>query len=101
MIKGNADPQIERMTLDEVEKIIAECDSFEEIMASLEARQKFPDFSGGSGISKVEYWLDPSRNKKIFIIMEQGQIYYDHVDESGSPLFELLYDWKSSKTKIR
>ena len=84
-------PKTGRMTLAEIKEILAECDDFEEVMDSLEARQT-PDFVGGSGVTLIEYWLDRSGDEKLSIILEQGQVYYDHVDADGSPIAELLYD---------
>ena len=89
--ESSDDSKTGRMTLAEVKEILAECDDFEEVMDSLEARQT-PDFVGGSGVTLIEYWLDRSGDEKLSIILEQGQVYYDHVDADGSPIAELLYD---------
>lgn len=88
--ESSATPKTGRMTLAEAKEIIAECDDFEEVMDSLEARQT-PDFVGGSGVTLIEYWLNRSGDEKISIILEQGQVYYEHVGADGSPIAELLY----------
>ena len=42
-------------------------DSFKEIYDKLSASQPYPDFIGGSGVTKVEYWFDDKGKEKIFL----------------------------------
>lgn len=91
VIKGEADPAMARMSLQEVENIVAQSSCFEDVLSSLESRQTYPDFAGGSGVSIIEYWLDAAGNEKILIIVEQAEVYYVNTN-STSPSTELLYD---------
>ncbi len=68
----------ERMTLEEVKKIIADNDTYENILNALRERQS-PDYGYGSGVTITEWWLDEEGNKKIINIREQGQIYYNEI----------------------
>ena len=68
----------ERMTLEEVKKIIADNDTYEKILNALRERQS-PDYGYGSGVTITEWWLDEEENKKIINILEQGQIYYNEI----------------------
>lgn len=90
VIAGEADPSMERMDLYEVRQIIADRGSFDDILTSFNDRQMYPDFAGGSGVSIIEYWLDPSGKEKIVIILEQSEIYYEN-SESETCSIELLY----------
>lgn len=90
VIKGEADPAMMRISLQEVESIVAKSNCFEDVLSSLERRQTYPDFVGGSGVSIIEYWLDSAGNEKIVIILEQCEVYYMNTN-STSPSTELLY----------
>ena len=90
VIKGEADPAMVRMSLQEVENIVVQCNRFEDVLSSLESRQAYPDFVGGSGVSIIEYWLDAAGNEKILIIVEQAEVYYVNTYNT-SPSTELLY----------
>jgi len=91
VITGEADPAMQRMTLQEVRNMVAQSDCFEDVLSSLESRQTFPDFIGGSGVSIREYWLDATGNEKIVIILEQAQVFYDRT-EGESSFIETLWD---------
>ena len=49
----------------------------------------FADFTGGSGVTIIEYWLDETGNDKILLIREQENII--HVVDSSNDS-EDLYD---------
>mgnify|MGYP004658353385 CR=1 FL=1 len=73
-----------RMTLAEAKELVNSSDSFKEIYDKLSASQPYPDFIGGSGVTKIEYWLDETGNDKILLIREQGDIIHKQVSSSGS-----------------
>ena len=73
-----------RMTLAEAKELVNSSDSFKEIYDKLSASQPYPDFIGGSGVTKIEYWLDETENDKILLIREQGDIIHKQVSSSGS-----------------
>lgn len=54
-----------RMTLEEAKEFVNSSDSFKEIYDKLSASQPYPDFIGGSGVTKVEYWFDDKGKEKI------------------------------------
>ena len=72
------------MTLAEAKELVNSSDSFKEIYDKLSASQPYPDFIGGSGVTKIEYWLDETGNDKILLIREQGDIIHKQVSSSGS-----------------
>lgn len=90
VIKGEADPAMTRMSLQEVENILAQSNCFEDVLSSLESRQTYPDFAGGSGVSIREYWLDATGNEKILIIIEQAEVHYVNTNDTSLST-ELLY----------
>ncbi|WP_127530257.1 hypothetical protein [Paenibacillus kobensis] len=65
-----------RMTLNEVKQIVAEYD-FVQAVAELDKTFGAPDFEGGSGVTMKQYWLDDEGSKKISVIVEQAEIYYE------------------------
>ena len=73
-----------RMTLAEAKELVNSSDSFKEIYDKLSASQPYPDFIGGSGVTKIEYWLDETGNDKILLIRKQGDIIHKQVSSSGS-----------------
>ena len=73
-----------RMTLAEAKELVNSSDSFKKIYDKLSASQPYPDFIGGSGVTKIEYWLDETGNDKILLIREQGDIIHKQVSSSGS-----------------
>ena len=90
VLLGEADPYMKRMDLQEVQQIIANGDSFDDILASFRERQRYPDFVGGSGVTIIEYWFDSSGDEKILIIVQQSEIYHDYM-EGETISAELLY----------
>lgn len=55
VISGEFDSATPRLTLDEANEIINNAESFDEMYREVVATQKFPDFIGGSGVTKAEY----------------------------------------------
>ena len=74
-----------RMTLEEAKEFVNSSDSFKEIYDKLSASQPYPDFIGGSGVTKVEYWFDDKGKEKILLILEQEDVIY--VDSKWERLY--------------
>lgn len=81
-----------RMTLEEAKEFVNSSDSFKEIYDKLSASQPYPDFIGGSGVTKVEYWFDDKGKEKILLILEQEDvIYVDCTKQGNVSKWERLY----------
>lgn len=81
-----------RMTLEEAKEFVNSSDSFKEIYDKLSASQPYPDFIGGSGVTKVEYWFDDKGKEKILLILEQEDvIYVDYTKQGDVSKWERLY----------
>lgn len=81
-----------RMTLAEAKELVNSSDSFKEIYDKLSASQPYPDFIGGSGVTKVEYWFDDKGKEKILLILEQEDvIYVDCTKQGDVSKWERLY----------
>ena len=81
-----------RMTLEEAKEFVNSSDSFKEIYDKLSASQPYPDFIGGSGVTKVEYWFDDKGKEKILFILEQEDvIYVDCTKQGDVSKWERLY----------
>lgn len=81
-----------RMTLEEAKEFVNSSDSFKEIYDKLSASQPYPDFIGGSGVTKVEYWFDDNGKEKILLILEQEDvIYVDCTKQGNVSKWERLY----------
>lgn len=63
-----------RITLNEVEKMIDSGMNYHDIESQLLKEYPYPDFSGGSGILRYEYWIDETGNNKIILFHEQEDI---------------------------
>lgn len=92
MIFGRVDPAQPKLDLETAKKIVAENTDFETILEEFGKIQPYPDYIGGSGITRFEYWVDGSTNPQITIYYEQKQIYGETYNEDGTPLdTELLF----------
>lgn len=81
-----------RMTLEEAKEFVNSSDSFKEIYDKLSVSQPYPDFIGGSGVTKVEYWFDDKGKEKILLILEQEDvIYVDCTKQGDVSKWERLY----------
>ena len=74
---------------DEVEEMIHNGMDYSMIESKLAEIHPFADFTGGSGVTIIEYWLDETGNDKILLIREQENII--HVVDSSNDS-EDLYD---------
>lgn len=85
VILGTLAADAPRITMEQISSIIAESESFDEIMQKLNAAQPYPDYFGGSGLTLIEYWLDDLGTEKILVTYEQADLIYIRLDESGNP----------------
>ena len=76
VLLGDLSPDAPRLTLDEAAAIIDSSGSFTEICRKLHETQPLPDYIGGSGITRLEYWFDDKGSQKIYLIMEEESIFY-------------------------
>ncbi|GBF74905.1 hypothetical protein PA598K_03275 [Paenibacillus sp. 598K] len=63
-----------RITWDEVMKILAQKREFKDQIAEIERIHGTPDFVGGSGVTRMEFWLDDDGKDRITVLLEQGDI---------------------------
>ncbi|MDE6019875.1 MAG: hypothetical protein K2H01_02600 [Ruminococcus sp.] len=82
VILGELSPDAKRITLDEVIEIIESSSTYDEICKKLHEAQPYADYYGGSGVTLVEYWFDDKGSKKIFLILEQEEVFYYHFKEA-------------------
>lgn len=92
IIEGELSANQERVKLEQVKNSISKNKNFEAIIAELDAIHGSPDFAGGSGISRNEYWLDEAGTEKITIFIEHPGIFYSKMlDEVTVEKTEKLY----------
>lgn len=92
IIKGEVEADAPKLDLETAKSIIAKSSDFTDIMNEFESVQSYPDYSGGSGVSLIKYWLDETGNDVILIIYEQAKILHISYDDNGNELFsERLY----------
>lgn len=63
-----------RITWDEVKEILAQKSDFKDQIAEIERIHGTPDFVGGSGVTRMEFWLDDDGKDRITVLLEQGDI---------------------------
>lgn len=83
-LNGDISLNAERINLEDVQSWIDNGMNYNEIENKLSEIQPYPDFIGGSGITKIEYWLDETGNNKILLICEQGDVIHKQVSSDGS-----------------
>lgn len=88
VILGELAADAPRLTMEQITGMIAESESFDEIMQKLGAAQPYPDYFGGSGMTLIEYWFDDLGTEKILVTYEQADVIYIRLDESGN-----IADW--------
>ena len=73
-LKGEIQADSPRLTLEELEGIIAENSDYQYIVNKLNGLYPYPDYIGGSGVTITEYWLDNNGDNRIKIISEEKNI---------------------------
>lgn len=102
VLKGFLDADTPRITLDEVNQIIEESYSFEEIFRKLTDTHPYPDYWGGSGFTSVYYFLDEKGTERIRISLICGtppfphDIVYERLNQNGI-LEEARYLYPASR----
>ena len=91
VIRGMIDVNARRLDVATAKEIIVNSSSFKEILARFEEVQPYPDFGGGSGYSRLEYWLDEKGEEKIIVSIEYEGITLITLSEDGSRDIEELY----------
>ena len=93
-ITGEINSDSPKLDLITAKAIISENECFSDIIVEFEKIQKYPDFAGGSGIFRLEYWFDGKGNEKIVVIVEQKQIVFVSLNRQESVM---LYPIKSDE----
>lgn len=65
-----------RITVSKAKEITSSCDSFKEAYLKLLDVYKYPDFIGGSGITRIEFWIGDDRVDCICFLLEECVIFY-------------------------
>ena len=73
-LRGELAADAPRITLAEVMEMVSSGMDFRAIKDSLYERYPDPDYIGGSGVTRVEYWLDDSGTDYIELILEQKDL---------------------------
>jgi len=94
VLLGELDSDATRLTINDVQNIIDNSDSFNEIWQKLKEAQPYPDYYGGSGITNIEYWFDDRGEQKIMLIKPQEDILYVNCTEDGT-----VKDWDKIYSK--
>ena len=84
LLEGKIAKNSPRITLNDVQSVIDESSEFSDIVTKLKKIQPQSDFTGGSGVTTIEYWLNESGSKKILVILEQKEIFYIDIDAKTS-----------------
>ena len=91
VLDGELSPDTPRLTLAEVQKIIDNSDSINDILNKLVGIQP-PDVNGGSGITFIQYWFDERGSERINLTIPDGDVVYLRISEEGIVLEEkVLY----------
>ncbi len=81
ILLGELAPDAPRITLDEAEDIISGGGTVYEIMERFNSIHGYPDFLGGSGITRAEYWLGEDDSSMLLMYIEEPKIWF--IDENG------------------
>ena len=100
IIRGEIASDTPRITYDEVTDIIesSEFKKYEDIVYRINKIHGAADYYGGSGITRVEYWLDDKGNEKISMYADVTgtKIFFSRCDESGTVMHsEIIFPEKS------
>lgn len=84
IILGELPANAKRMTFEQANDIIGNGKNLEDVINQFNDVHGCPDFVGGSGVTRMEYWLDDEGYEQILVFLEQVDIY--HVVGSTSEL---------------
>ena len=86
-IKGLLTEDAPRLTLDKVNQMIAESDSFDTLFRKITDAQPYPDYYESSGFASVMYLLDDKGAERIRVMLDCGQpphqIIYERLNQNG------------------
>ena len=89
-LKGEIRTSAPRITVEAVKTLINSGMTYSEIERKLEEQYRYPDFYGGSGMTRYEYWLDNTGRNVILLGHESEQITYLIKSSPECELWELL-----------
>ena len=101
IIRGIIASDAPRITYNELTNIINTSSDYEEIFRKIEECQEYPDYIGGSGITRIEYWLDDKGNEKIrlYPTNRKNKIYLVRCSDNGTVISsEALFPEKSNES---
>lgn len=81
ILLGELAPDAPRITLDEAEAIISGGGTVYEIMERFDSIHGYPDYIGGSGITRAEYWLGEDDSSMLLMYIQEPKVWF--VDENG------------------
>lgn len=90
-LRGELAADAPRITLAEVMEMVSSGMDFRAVKDRLQERYPYPDYVGGSGVTRIEYWLDDSGTDYIDLIVEQQDLaHVIHGSSREENLFEKL-----------
>ena len=89
-LKGEIKASAPRITVEAVKALIDSGMTYSEIERKLEEQYRYPDFCGGSGMTRYEYWLDNTGTDVILLGHESEQIIHIIQRTPECELWELL-----------
>ena len=90
-LRGELAADAPRITLAEVMEMVSSGMDFRAVKDRLQELYPYPDYVGGSGVTRIEYWLDDSGTDYIDLIVEQQDlVHVIHGSSREENLFEKL-----------
>ena len=89
-LKGEIKASAPRITVEAVKALIDSGMTYSEIERKLEEQYRYPDFCGGSGMTRYEYWLDNTGTDVILLGHESEQIIHLMKRSPECELWEVL-----------
>lgn len=101
IIRGIIASDTPRITYNELTNIINTSSDYDEIFRKIEENQEYPDYIGGSGITRIEYWLDDKGNEKIrlYPANRKNKLFFVKCSDDGTIISsEVLFPEKSNES---
>ena len=90
-LNGEIGEDAPRITAEEVMQMIDDGMDFRAVFQRLHELYPYPDYSGGSGVSNTEYWLDSSGTDFILLTIESESIVHIvHTPDGSANVYDIL-----------
>ena len=90
-LNGEISEDAPRITAEEVKQMIDDGMDFRAVFQRLHELYPYPDYSGGSGVSNTEYWLDSSGTDFILLTIESESIVHIvHTPDGSANVYDIL-----------